>query len=82
MKNLALYNAEQTLRLTGIVIDTDRSHLFKPNTTTVVAVSNHIEPAKTNGASSNREVDEFFQNSDSSSMTAESQALLDEMFSS
>ena len=81
MKNLALYNAEQTLRLTGTVIDTDRSHLFTP-TPTPVTVPNNIEPEKTDPEPSNPELDAFFQNSDSNSMTSESQALLDEMVSS
>ena len=97
MKNLALYHAEQIRRLTGEVLDVDRSHFSKSNPMTIVlsnhidhqktnvpnsSSSNHLEPTKPNEETSNPELDQFFQTSDSNSIPAESHALLDDMFSS
>ncbi|CAF1238544.1 unnamed protein product [Rotaria sordida] len=78
MKNLALYNEEQR-RLTGKFIDIDQLHISTKNDTTISSSDND----KTKNINeTNSDLDEFFQNSDLSSMTPESQSLLDEMFSS
>lgn len=81
MKNLALYNAEQVRRLTGKVLDVDRSHFSKSHPMTIV-LSNDLEQNKPNPEPSNPELDQFFQPSDSHSLSPKSQALLDDMFSS
>ncbi|CAF3340112.1 unnamed protein product [Rotaria sp. Silwood1] len=78
MKNLALYHEEQR-RLTGNFIDIDYLHLSTKNDTNISSSDN--DKTK-NIHETNSDLDDFFQNSDLSSMTPESRSLLDQMFSS
>jgi hypothetical protein len=79
LKNLKLYNDEQHRRLTGNVVEIDRSHLTMQNDVSTFSTDN--DKTKTIDETSS-DLDHFFHNSDLSSMTPESQSLLDDMFSS
>lgn len=79
LKNLALYNAEQCRRLTGNVIEIDESHFTKANDISIPPIDNNKTK---NSAEIDSDLDQFFHHSDLTPMTAESQSLLDEMFSS
>jgi hypothetical protein len=79
LKNLALYNEEQCRRLTGKVVDIDETHLLKKNDTSI-SYSNNDKTKSID--ETNSDLDQFFNNSDLSPMTPESQNLLDDMFSS
>jgi hypothetical protein len=83
LKNLALYNAEQHRRLTGNLGHIDQSHLSKKNNTAIsFSDDDNQDQLKPIEETSNSDIEQFFHNSDLSSMTPESQSLLDDMFSS
>jgi len=79
LKNLALYNEEQCRRLNGKVVDIDETYLLKKNDTSISYSNN--DKTKTIDET-NSDLDQFFNNSDLSPMTPDSQSLLDDMFSS
>jgi hypothetical protein len=74
MKNLAIYNEEQRRQRTGHV---DQLHLSTNKDETSLGNDQTKEMNETNS-----DLDQFFHNSDLSSMTPESRSLLDDMFSS
>jgi hypothetical protein len=77
MKNLAIYNEEQRRQRTGHV---DQLHLSTNKDDTSVSSLNNDPTKQMN--ENNSDLDQFFHNSDLSSMTPESRSLLDDMFSS
>ena len=79
LKNLTLYKEEQYRRLTGNFIDIEKTHLSKKHNP-IILPSDSDKQQYTD--ESNPELDLFFQDSDLSFMTSESQSLLDDMFSS
>ena len=78
LKNLALYNEEQRRRLTGEVVDINQLNLPSKNDISISITSDDI---KQKNNEDNSDVDEFFHNSDLTTMTPECQSILDDMFS-
>jgi hypothetical protein len=78
LKNLALYNEEQCRRLTGNVVNIDQLDVPSKDD---ISISFPLEDKKQKRNTNNSAVDQFFHNSDLTSMTPESQSILDDMFS-
>lgn len=80
MKNLALYNEDQSRRMTGTSNDVLQSQSLMKNDVSKPSLEN--DDTKEDVCETGFDYNEFFESSDVRPLTPESQKLLDQMFSS